>query len=182
MTITDELRATNGHASGRAELPTITLSSGHTVALRRQPGDIWAKVRAAAQQELESARPTPPTQRMETEPGVFRDIPNEQHPDYLEAHVTWEAHVNERMTEKLLKLMQKIALVFTVDVEALRTLRAEYADLGIALPDDDRIAYLSYVIAPTQEDQARLFMEVYGKALPNEAQVALHRRMFPGNL
>lgn len=184
MTITDEIRATNGHAKGRAvgEQPTITLSSGYTIGLRRQPGDVMAQAQIAAQTELDSERPQPPTQKLETEPGVWRDIPNDHDPDYLAARVAWEARTQTLTTEKLLKLMVKVGLVFDVDHEMLNDLRTTYQELGIPLPEDDRTAYLSYVIAPTHEDQARLFMEVYGKGLPTEQQVVLHRRMFPGNL
>lgn len=181
MTITDEKRLTNGHAT-TPRMPTITLSSGYTIGVNRQPGDVLAKAKAAAQHELESERPPVPTQNLETEPGVFRDIPNEHDPAYQQALAAWNTRVAGRTSQKLLTLMERIGLVFDVDTERLRALRESYALLGMELPEDDRSAYLGYVLAPTNEDQARLFMEVFGRGLPQEAQVALHRRMFPGDM
>lgn len=182
MTITDEVRATNGHAHGRAELPTITLSSGITIGLRRQPADAIPNAQAAATRALEGEKPVPPTQSLETEPGVFRDIPNEADPAYQQALIAWRAQVASLTSRKLLLLMQRLALVFEVDQERLAELRAAYHELDMPLPEDDRAAYLGHIIAPTHEDQARLFEEVYGRALPTEAQVKIHRAMFPGNL
>lgn len=185
MTITDEVRATNGHASSKQPvpaLPTITLSSGYTISLRRQPADAIPKAQAAAQHELESSKPSPPLQHIETGPDEFRDIENESDPDYQQTLRSWRAEVAALSSQKLLLLMLRLALVFEVDQERLSETRETYASLGMELPEDDRAAYLSYVLAPTHHDQARLFEEVYGRGLPTEAQVALHRRMFPGNL
>ena len=183
-TLSDEIRATNGHQRGRAvpALPSITLSSGYSVQLRRQPADVMPKVKVAVERELAESKPTIPTQRMETAPGQFHEVENANDPEYLRALAAWDRQVGMRSSEKLLTLMTRMALVFEIDVDLLADLRKTYTDLGIELPDDDRAAFLSYVIAPTMEDQARLFDEVYGKALPTEAQVALHRAMFPGDL
>lgn len=182
--ITDERRATNGHAGGRAvaDMPTLTLSSGYTVGLRRQPGDAWAHAQAAAQAELADSKPQPPMQSLETEPGVFREIANEADPAYLLALGEWRGHVSSLMTQKLLLLMQKFALVFEVDQEKMAELRANYAELGMELPGNDRAVYLGYILAPTLADQAHLFEEIYGKGMPSEGQVALHRAMFPGDV
>ena len=179
--ITDELRQTNGHAS-RVEPNKITLSSGITVKLNRQPADVMTKAQASAQRALADSKPQPPTQSLETEPGVFREIPNEHDPAYLLALQTWQAEVNSLTSQKLLLIIERIGVEFTVDQERLKTLRETYAELDMELPEDDRAAYLAYVIAPAHEDQARLFEEIFGRGLPQEAQVALHRRMFPGDL
>jgi hypothetical protein len=181
MTVTEELIKTNGKATP-AQAQTITLSSGITIGLRRQPGDVMGKAQAAAEKDLEDTRPAVPTQSMETEPGVFRDIPNEHNPAYTAALAEWRSQVASKTSQKLLLIMERIGLVFEVDQDRLTELRETYALLGIELPENDRSAYLGYVIAPTNEDQSRLFMEVFGRGLPQEAQVALHRRMFPGNL
>ena len=181
MTITEELIKSNGAAKTVAA-QSITLSSGITVKLNRQPGDIMGKAQAAAERDLEDSRPAVPTQSMETEPGVFRDIPNEHNPEYIAAMSEWRTKVASATSQKLLVIMERIGLVFEVDQQRLADLRETYAMLGIELPENDRSAYLGYVIAPTNEDQSRLFMEVFGRGLPQEAQVALHRRMFPGSL
>ena len=182
MIITDELIKANGHSVPGRSMPTITLSSGHTIKLNRQPGDVMAKATAAAEKELEDSRPSVPTQSMETEPGVWRDIPNEHDPAYKAALNEWRGEVASLTSQKLLLIMERIGLVFEVDQERLNELRETYALLGIDLPENDRSAYLGYVLAPTNEDQGRLFMEIFGRGLPQEAQVALHRRMFPINL
>lgn len=186
MQITEDLRATNGQAavtSSSANAPqTMTLSSGYTVGLRRQPGDVMVRARAAAEKELDEDRPAVPTQRLETEPGVWRDIPNAHDPAYLAALDEWNSRVATLTSQKLLLIMERIGLVFDVDHARLAELRETYALLGIDLPENDRSAYLGYVLAPTNDDQARLFVEVFGRGLPQEAQVALHRRMFPGNV
>jgi hypothetical protein len=69
-----------------------------------------------------------------------------------------------------------------VDAEKLKELRDTYAALGMELPENDRAVYLGYILAPTLADQGRLFEEVYGKGMPTEGQVALHRAMFPGDV
>lgn len=184
MTITDEIRQTNGHhPKGRAVLqPGITLSSGYTVKVNRQPSDIWARAQAAAEADLESERPAIPTQPMETEPGVWKDIPNENDNAYGVAKAAWDARVATAFTEKLFNVMTQIALEFEVDEAKLTSLRGAYGAMGIELPLDDRAAWLSWVIAPTKDDQSTLFMETYSHGLPNEKQVALHRAMFPGDV
>jgi len=179
--VREEMRSTNGH-SAPAAMPTITLSSGMKVGLRRQPADAMAKAQAAAQSELAESKPAIPTQRLETEPEVWREIPNEADPDYRAALLAWNAEVAALTSQKLLLLMERFALVFEIDQQKLAEVREAYAIIGVELPENDRSAYLGYVLAPTNEDQGRLFMEVYGRGLPTEAQVALHRRMFPGNL
>jgi len=178
--IADELRAANGHAVA-PNLPRITLSSGYTVALRRQPADVMPKAQARAEAELQESKPTPPTQKLETAPGEFHEVEQRTDPDYLAALDLWQQQVNMKTTEKLLLILQRIALVYTIDQERLQELRGTYELLGIDLPSDDRAAWLGYVLAPTTDDQARLFEEVYGKGLPTEAQVALHRHLFPGD-
>jgi len=182
MTITEELIKGNGHSAPAARMPTITLSSGITVKLNRQPADVMPKAQASAQKALAESKPQPPTQSLETEPGVWRDIPNEHDPAYQIALAEWQNDVNSLTSQKLLTLMERIGIVFEVDEKRLADLREAYALLDMELPADDRSAYLAYVIAPTHEDQARLFEEVYGRGLPQEAQVALHRRMFPGDV
>ncbi len=182
MTITEELIKGNGHSAPSARMPTITLSSGITVRLNRQPADVMPKAQAAAQRALADVKPVAPSQSVETEPGVFRDIANEHDPAYQAALMEWNGKVNSLTSQKLLTLMERIGIVFEVDHARLTDMRETYALLDMDLPADDRSAYLAYVIAPTHDDQARLFEEVYGKGLPQEAQVALHRRMFPGNL
>jgi len=181
MPITDELRAVNGHASSAPTLPRITLSSGYSVGLRRQPADIMPKAQAAAEAELAGDKPAIPTQRLQTAPDVWHEIDNPNDADYQAELDAWQAQVNLKTTEKLLTIMQRIALVYEVDQARLADLRETYAILGIELPDDDRAAWLGYVLAPTQEDQAHLFMEVYGKGMPTEAQVMLQRHLFPRN-
>lgn len=163
-------------------LPTLTLRSGHTVRVRHQPADTLPRLQARAQQELATDKPVPPTQRLETAPNEWREIPNEQDADYRAALVVWEARVSALAGEKATKLLMKLGLVMDVDEDALKHLRADYDELGLDLPEDDRTAWLNYVVAPTRDDQARLFEEIFGKALPVEAQVALHRRMFPGDV
>jgi hypothetical protein len=179
MTVTEVY--TNGAAKQNAA-QSITLSSGITIKLNRQPGDVMGKAQAAAERDLEAERPAVPTQSMETEPNVFRDIPNEHEPGYIAAMVEWRGKVASATSQKLLLIMERIGLVFEVDQARLAELRETYAMLGIDLPENDRSAYLGYVIAPTNEDQSRLFMEVFGRGLPQEAQVALHRRMFPRDM
>jgi len=88
MTITEELIKSNGAAKTVAA-QSITLSSGITVRLNRQPGDIMGKAQAAAERDLEDSRPAVPTQSMETEPNVWRDIPNEHNPEYIAAMSEW---------------------------------------------------------------------------------------------
>jgi hypothetical protein len=177
---TVDLQRVNGHS--RADTNSITLSSGITVKLNRQPADVMAKAQAAAQRALADSKPEVPTQSMETEPGVFRDIPNEHDPAYQLALAAWHSDVNALTSQKLLTIIERIGVVFEVDHARLSALRETYAALDIELPENDRTAYLSYVVAPTHEDQARLFEELFGRGLPQEAQVALHRRMFPGDM
>lgn len=181
--IADELRATNGKRPERDDPGrTITLSSGHTVGLRRQPGDVMMRARAAAEKELDSERPAIPTQRLETEPDVWRDIPNANDPEYVAELDAWNNRVANLTGQKLLLIMERIGLDFEIDHARLTELRETYAAIGVELPENDRSAYLGYVLAPTNDDQGRLFIEVFGRGLPQEAQVALHRRMFPGDV
>jgi hypothetical protein len=184
MTITDEARATNGHAKGRAagERSGLDLPSGYRVIINRQPADIFTKVTAAARSELEAERPKPPTQSLETEPDVFREIANESDPDYLAAQAQFERRVAMLAGAKLTQIMLEIGIEFEVDDKKLTKLRTVYRTTGVDLPDDDRMAWLTYVLAPAQEDMARIFVAVYGPGLPTEQQVAFQQAMFPSHV
>ena len=112
-------------------MPSITLSSGIKIGLRRQPADAMAKAQAAAQAELAESKPPIPTQRLETEPDVWREIPNEADPAYQSALLTWQAEVASLTSQKLLLLMERFALVFDVDQTKLAEAREAYAIIGV---------------------------------------------------
>lgn len=163
--------------------PTVTLpGSGINVRVRRQPGDMLRLIEASVRREFDKEKPIPPVQRMETGPGEFKDIEDENNPAYVSAMELFEQKVQARFAEKMLEVIVKAGIVDSPDEEEIKTLRDLYTTLDIEIPADDRTLWVQFVLAPSADDFAHLTYEIFGKSLPTEVQVAFHRQLFPSQV
>ena len=163
--------------------PTVTLpGSGMTVSVRRQPGDMLRLIEASVRREFDKQKPIPPVQRIETGPGEFKDIEDENNPAYVAEVEVFEQKVQTRFAEKMLEVIVRAGIVDNPEEDEMTELRQLYTNLDIEIPADDRTFWVQFVIAPSAEDFAHLTYEIFGKSLPTEVQVAFHRQLFPSKV
>ena len=163
--------------------PTVTLpGSGMTVRVRRQPGDMLRLIEASVRREFDKEKPVPPVQRMETGPGEFKDIEDENNPVYVAELEIFEQKVQTRFAEKMLEVIVRAGIMDNPEEDEMTELRELYTNLDIEIPADDRTFWVQFVIAPSAEDFAHLTYEIFGKSLPTEVQVAFHRQLFPSKV
>lgn len=162
----------------RNAIVELTLPSGAEIKIRRQPAEIIQRLTEKAESEFADSAPKPPTQLVEIGPGQTREEANPTHPEYLAALQVHRATIQARMGQLMIDTMRKVAIITPTDTEAVAELRQNYAELGIELDPDDRKVWMDYLICPTQEDAAHLMFEIFGKSLPREGQIAMHKRLF----
>lgn len=169
---------------GRAtpDHPTITLSSGYTVAVRRMASGTMAQLRQQAAREREAERPVPPVQRVEVGPGEWRDVERSQDPDHLEALAVWEGQVNQATAMKWLKVVQGYAVLTPTDADAVAAYREAMAATGVDLPDDDREIFLWSIAAPSAADVQALTAFILGISEPSPEAVQAHAASFRGDV
>ena len=164
-------------------IPSVTLpGSGMTVQIRRQPGDMLRLIEASCRREFDKEKPIPPVQRIETGPGEFKDVEDENNPAYIEQVNEHEQKVQSRFAEKMLEIIVRAGIIDNPNDEEIKHLRELYTSLDIDLPEDDRQLWVQFVVAPSADDFSHLTYEVFGKSLPTEVQVAFHRQLFPGKV
>lgn len=158
--------------------------SGAVLSVRRQPLDIIMNMQMRAMEMHE--RPKPPTVREEVGPDKFIERENVQDADYIAALQTYEAQWKRAFAEMLLKVLVRTCIVsddaMRGYLDEARELQATYNELGIPVSENLLEFALEYIIAVSQDDMEYLMMEVFGKTLPSEGQVALRAHMFRGKV
>lgn len=176
------LEATRSRGRPAPAYPTITLSSGYTLAVRRMASGTMAQLRQQALKELDGERPAPPVQRVEVAPGEWREVERSNDPDHLEALQAWDGRVNQATAMKWLKIMQSYAVLTPTDDEAVAAYRAAMAPTGVELPDDDREIFLWSIAVPTSDDVQALTGFILGISEPSREAVQAHAASFRGDV
>lgn len=155
--------ATGGHAPREITLP----DSGRTVRIKFVGPMLMNDIRKAVARAV-GPRPEPPTQEVDYGNGSKKLEPNPLHPGYEASVREWHVAQGQVMLEKLLRY--GVECEMTPEDEArLAELRA---DPDLALPEDDKLAFLTRLVASTERDQEALQEAIQGKAQPTEKAVA----------
>lgn len=158
--------------------------SGVVLTIRRQPLDVVASIQMRAMELHE--RPTPPIVKEEVGPGKFVERENHTDTGYIEALREYENAWKASFAQMLVKVLVRTCIVSDENMRAYldeaREMQQTYAELGIRHTENTLEFALEYLIAVAQEDMQHLMMEVFGRTLPTEVQVALRASMFQSNV
>jgi hypothetical protein len=129
--------------------PTFTFSTGITVTLERVGPLIGVPIAKA------NPPPQPPTQRMETAPGVFADVENPHHPAYKEALRLHDERVQSLITRSMLDA--GISDDLELPLEEIARFRRVMRRQGVEIPadEDDRTVYILYMLVGNETDIPR---------------------------
>ena len=159
---------------------TITLPiSGRTIQVRSQPLAVLQQIQQAAEAGA-GELPKIPTVQVEVAPGVFRDVPNIDE-EYRQEVAGRELVKGQILGTQMVKVARSVGVVTQptdADLAELADLRASYAALDITMPEDDREAWLDYILLSASEDANTVLFEVFGRAMPQDAMVAFYRNLF----
>lgn len=164
---------------------TITLpESGAVLSVRRQPIDVLRRIQRISEER--HPKPIPPKVRVETGPNEFHEIDNANDKAYTESLSEWETRTTFSLGELLIQTLVKVAVIhdaqFMKYVEEAKEIQSFYNEIGLEVPADIFVFTMTYHIAKSSDDLNMLIFEVFGKSLPKEEQVALHRHLFQGNV
>lgn len=152
-------------------------TSGIEIDIRRQPAQLLDIIRGRVEDEMKPQRPDMPKQRVEISPGEYRDVdaPNDE---YEQQMTEFNTLVGQKFYARIWEVMADIGITSKPDIDELDTLRATYAKYGAIVPDNDKLFWLQYVVAPGIDDFNHLLYEIFGKSLPSDRQVAFYRQLF----
>jgi hypothetical protein len=154
--------------------------SGAVLTIRRQPLDVMMNLQVRAMEK--HTKPVPPKVQEEVSPGQFIERDNLNDDTYQNEMSAYEDAWKKTFGDMLLSTLTRICIVnddrLKEHLETAREMQAAYRDIGMSVPDDIIAFALQFVIAVSQEDMVALMMEVFGKSLPTESQVALRASMF----
>jgi hypothetical protein len=163
----------------------ITLPvSGAVITIRRQPMDVMLAAQARAR-EIHAAPPVPKVQD-EVAPGQFVSRDDYNNPDYINAIREYEQKWTTSFGDMLLNILARTCIVKDEHYQRYLTdaqeIQATYREMGLTVPDDINMVAIMYVIAVSAEDVNYMMLEVFGKTMPNEGQVAMRAAMFQGEV
>jgi len=152
-------------------------TSGIEIDIRRQPAQLLDIIRGRVEDEMKSQRPDMPKQRVEISPGEYRDV-DAPDDDYEQRMVEFNTLVGHKFYERIWEVMADIGITTNPDTSELDALRATYAKYVAIVPNNDKLFWLQYVVAPGVDDFNTLLYEIFGKSLPSDRQVAFYRQLF----
>lgn len=156
----------NGAPGSWAPREVTLPDSGRTVRIKFVGPMLMNDIRKAVTRAV-GPKPAPPVQEVDYG-GTKQQEPNPLHPDYEAAVREWHVAQGQVMLEKLLR--------FGVECEMTEADQARLAELrtdpDLELPEDDKIAFLTRIVAATERDQDALQEAILGRAQPTEKAVA----------
>lgn len=171
-------------ASGREQArkrPSFISASGYVFQYRHLAPETLPRLEAAVRIALAESKPAVPTQRVETGPDQWSDVPNPHDEAYQQALEQWEAAVREEQGRRFLTLCEQYALIYEIDQEEVDALRAVHRAIGDPLDDlSDAHIFLWRVALPTADDQMSLYGKLFG-GLTEEA-IQAQKASFLGQL
>lgn len=174
------------HIRGRAvpELPTFVTSAGYTLHIRKLGPDRLPLIRQAAIRELYDTCPAEPTERVQTGPDEWRDIPNPNQKDYLIAKAAWDDTVATLAGQKVMILLAEYVIADQEDPQAVADYKTLMAKIGIPIPDTetDREVWLWRMVATTQDDIRGLISLATSISIPSQEAIQAQKDSFPDRL
>lgn len=170
------------HTRGRIvpELPTFLTTSGYTLHIRKLGPDRIPLIQQGAMRELADTKPAEPTERVQTGPDEWRDIPNPNNKEYLEALKAWEYEVARLSGMRVVKLLGEYVIAEQEDPEAVAEFKKLMAELGAPIPDteSDREVWLWRIVCPDQEDIRRLISLAGNISMPSREAIQAQKDTF----
>jgi hypothetical protein len=167
------------HGSNGAQAPReVTLpDSGRQVRIKFVGPLLMNDIRKAVKRAV-GPKPAPPMQEVDYGNGTKKTEPNPLHPEYEAAVQEWTVAQGQVLLEKLLRYGVE-AEMDEADQARLAELRA---DPDLELPADDRLAFLTRIVAGTERDQEALQDAILGRAQPTDKAVADALATFRGDV
>lgn len=160
---------TNGH---NGEWSTLTLpDSGATLEYRRVSHMLLADVSNSID------APTPPMQEVDYG-GKVRQEPNPSHPDYLRAL----SHYRQKQADKVLAVAVQVGVQVEINAQRIFELREQFKEMGVELPVNDKVLYVTRVLCETGNDLTALRDAIIRKSQPTEAAIAEKIETFPSDI
>lgn len=131
---------------------------------------VLSPVSSALVAELQRQHPEPPIPVIEivNEEGVKFVEETPQDPDYLKKLNKWNADINVRWIDVLLKLGAKPLEVDTIKLEQVKAVMAE---VGTPLAGDESFLYLKYCLMSDKEETQQLIDAVQQTSKPEERAI-----------
>jgi hypothetical protein len=143
--------------------PSFVTNAGYRIRYRHLSPETLPRLEAAARLALADSKPPIPTQRVETGPDQWNDVPNPHDAAYQEALEAWEGKVQEDQGQRFLVLCERYALIYEIDADEVAALRAVHAVIGDPLDDlSDAQVFLWKIALPTQDDQLTIYSKLFG--------------------
>lgn len=155
--------------------------SGITVQLRKVSPLLRDDVDAAVRRQ--NPPPDPPMQVVDTGFGDgATPQPNPADPAYRAAVLEWQTAHWGRVAEALLRLAVARYIEVDVDQEAVETLRADMAALGVDLDADDKYVYITRICIGSRADERDLSNALFTRQEQLREAVDSHKATFRGDL
>lgn len=154
--------------------------TGRTVHIRKLSALIRDEVhRAVRRDPTFPSEPEPPIQEVDYGEGTVKR-PNWQHSVYLEMQREWQARFIEEVSERLVNLVIRRAVVCEVDAAAVAQARADMAAVSVPLDAyDDHYVYVAFVCIGPRHDYNELLRTVFERSVPSEEAIQAHLDSFP---
>lgn len=164
------------------DYPSIRLPiSGYTVRIQRQRAEVMTRLRFAAEQEMADKKPKPPTQSVVVADGSTTELENTADEGYVAALEQWQSDVQSLAASKITKFMATIGVTDSPPDDIGETM-AQYKALGLEVEEDPKEFWVLNIVAPSNDDLAKLMFEIFGRSMPQESQVAFYRQLFQGRV
>lgn len=122
--------------------------------------------------------PEPPSQEVAYPGGVTKSEPNPSHPDHERAL----AEHDYRIGLKIIEFCIEFGADCEVDETQVKQLREWAARRNVTLPDDDKVLYVSRILAQSNRDLVAIRQGVLGLLQPTEEAVQKAADSFPGEV
>lgn len=162
-------------------LPEHTFKdTGITVNIRRLSPLTADEVTKAIRKE----RPVPKAPENLVDYGDGKKVPepNTADPAYIVEVNAYNAWLNEEVGKRLMHLIIHRAVVCDVDADAVAALRADLADIGVTLEDDDKTVYVQHICVGTMDDLEELRQAVMERSQPTEKEIQANLDSFRGDV
>lgn len=162
--------------------PFTFTDTGRTVSIRKVSTLLRAEVRRQVLRDPAYAEPQPPQVEVDYGDGKIKS-PHTGHPEYVKLRAAWNARVNEAVGERLKPIAIRRGVVADVDAEAVASVRADMAELGVPLDAyDDAYVYVAFVCVGSEDDWVDLLRAIFERSAPSEEAVQAHISTFPGDV
>lgn len=162
-------------------LPTITLpDSGYTVEFRPIGPLTINEIGKAVRKETPA--PDAPRNTVTGLDGTEQTETNTADPAYQAALAAYESAVATEVGMRLMRLIARRIVMTPADVETAQQARADLAEIGVELPEDDRDVFLNHVLFAGTDDIMAIQSAFLRRSQPTEEAIQEKVADFPGEV